>query len=380
MKTPHSDGRELRHKHAWNIAVSLALLTVTGTAFPTTALADAASVKTFDRITYTEPRGFEPAPMGASNHVSFRRVDATSWILFSVYGSRASSRHLAAEFKFDWNDLNAASGIAAPASIARKVGSEIEAREGGAFVPNVGYVDLVEVDVGGRVAPIIIECGSEDQFRSYQRIIDRLLDSLVVNPAPANEPVASRATASPVTTPAASPSPATTHEVEYVNDGFVWTGADGLEHVPALTTVASGAGFPASIPGIWQDDHRQFTLELAEDGTYASASGAGNSSGTLLVRESGHWRADGTRLVLNPQSASRYSRNYRDYHGGETVAVDCGGPRTYEVITLVLEYSRNNASFRTDGIELKGPPAPWYYTGSGNFSIVLRRTGEPRGK
>ena len=100
----------------------------------------------------------------------------------------------------------------------------------------------------------------------------------------------------------------------------------------------------------------------------------------MQIRESGHWRADATKLVLSPQSASRYTRNYRDYHGGETALVACGGPRTYDVTTLVLEYSWNNVTSRTDGIELTGPPAPWYYTGGGNFLIVLRRTGDRRAK
>ena len=352
------------------MAVVLALMAGACAAFPTTAQAGPASVKTFDRITYTEPRGFEPAPMGASNHVSFRRVDRSSWILFSIYGSRAASRHLGAEFAFDWNDLNAASGIAAPASTPRKVGQEIDAREGGVFVPSVGYVDLVDVDVGGRVVAILIECGSEDQFRSYERIIGPFLDSLVVNQAPENQPVAHHPTA---------PS-ATTREVDYVNDGFVWTGADGLEHVPALTTVASGAGFPASIPGIWQDDRQQFTLELAADGTYASAYAAAAASGSVRTREAGRWKADGTRLVLSPESATLSSRSSSYDHHAETVNQECGGPRVYEVTTLVLEFSRNEGTFRTDGIELKGPPAPWYYSPSGNFSIALRRTGEPRAK
>jgi len=380
MKPSPSSRRHPLFAHPSSVAVSLALLAAVLAGFPTAAKAHPASVQTFDRITYTEPQGFEPAPMGASNHVSFRRVDPASWILFSIYAGRVRSRHLGAEFKFDWNDLNNASGIAAPASVARKVAQGIDAREGGVYVPNVGYVDLVEVDVGDRVVAIIIECGSEDQFRSYQRIIGPFLDNLVVQSGPKYEPDATGAGAPPVSPPGANPTPATTREVDYVNDGFVWKGADGLEHVPALTTVASGSGFPATIPGVWQDDRQQFTLELAEDGTYASVWGAGNSSGTLLIRESGRWKADGTKLALSPQSASRYTRNYRDYHGGETAAVDCGGPRIYEVTTLVLEYRWNNALSRTDGIEIKGPPAPWYYTGGGNFSIVLRRTGDRRAK
>ena len=60
--------------------------------------------------------------------------------------------------------------------------------------------------------------------------------------------------------------------------------------------------------------------------------------------------------------------------------MEFGGPRAYEVTTLVLEYSRDNLSYRVDGIELNGPNAPWYYTPSGKFSIVLRRTGPATAK
>jgi hypothetical protein len=143
--------------------------------------------------------------------------------------------------------------------------------------------------------------------------------------------------------------------------------------------VGAGAGFPASIPGIWQDDRQQFTLELAGDGTYASAYGGGSASGSFQVHESGRWKAEGTKLRLTPESARQFSRSRYDTHG-ETVKVEFGGPRVYDVTALVLEYSRDNQAYRVDGIELKGPPAPWFYTPSGNFSIVLRRTGERRAK
>jgi len=374
MKNPF-DGTRRRTGQTGRVAVRLALMAGLGAAFATQSFGGPAAMKSFDRMTYVEPRGFEPAPLGSSNHVSFRRVDSASWILFSIYGSRPSSRGPAAEFRFDWNDLNAQSGVAAPASFARKVGLKIDAREGGAYVPNVGYVDLVDVDVGGRVVAIIIECGSEEQFRSYQQIIGPFLDSLAVAPAPGRGPGPD---SPPAGLPPGDASPETTSEVDYVEDGFVWKGADGLDHVPALTTIASGAGFPAAIPGVWQDDHQQYTLKLAADGSYASAFGAGNSSGTLRIREAGWWRADGTRLVLTPKSASRYTRNYRDYHGGETAPVECGGPRTYAVTTLVLDYTQRNVTARTDGLQLEGPVAPWYYSGSGNFSIVLRRTNGNR--
>jgi hypothetical protein len=330
-----------------------------GTAFAVTP-ADGATVKTFDRVTYTYPAGFEPAPMGASDHVSFRRVDPSSWILFSIYKGRVVSRDFAGEFAFDWNDINTASGLAAPSFTARKVGSDVDAGEGGVFVPSVGYVDLVDVKAGGYVFPIIIECGSADQFRSYQPVIEALLASLEVKRGPKREP---------------GTTPATTRSVDYVNDGFVWTGADGLQHVPALTTVANGAGFPASIPGIWQNDRNEFTLELAADGTYASAYAGGTSSGSFRIREAGRWMADGTKLTLTPESAGRFSRNFSNHHGGEEDKVDAGGPRIYQVTTLVLEYPRNEMLYRIDGIELNGPPAPWYYSPDGIFSIDLRRAG-----
>lgn len=332
-----------------------------GTAFAATAPSGGASVKTFGRVTYNYPAGFEPAPMGASDHVSFRRVDATSWILFSIYQGRVVSHDFAGEFEFDWNDINAASGVGPPSFTARKVGLNIDACEGGVFVPSVGYVDLVDVEAGGYVFPIIIECGSVEQFQTYQPVIEALLASLEVKRGPKREP---------------GTTPATTRTVDYINDGFVWTGADGLQYVPALTTVASGAGFPASIPAIWQNDRNEFTLELAADGTYASAYAGGTSSGSFRIREAGHWLAVGTRLTLTPESASRDARNFSNHHGGEKDKVDAGGPRSYGVTTLVLEYSRNQVSYRTDGIELNGPPAPWYYSPDGILSIVLRRAGE----
>jgi hypothetical protein len=140
--------------------------------------------KTFDLVTYHYPDGFERAPMPGVDHVSFRRVDPRSWILISIYQSRVTSRDHSAEFAYDWNDINTASGIAAPASAPRKVGAQSHAREGGAFVPSVGYVDLVDIHAGGRVIPIIVECGSVDQFRSYEAIIETFLGGLIVNQTP----------------------------------------------------------------------------------------------------------------------------------------------------------------------------------------------------
>jgi hypothetical protein len=89
------------------------------------------------------------------------------------------------------------------------------------------------------------------------------------------------------------------------------------------------------------------------------------------------WKlAVGTRLTLTPESASRNARNFSKHHGGEKDTVDTGGPRSCGVMTLVLEYSRNQVSCRVDGIERSGPTAPWYYSPDGLLSIVLRRAGE----
>jgi hypothetical protein len=90
--------------------------------------------------------------------------------------------------------------------------------------------------------------------------------------------------------------------------------------------------------------------------------------------------ADGTKFILTPESAGRFTRNFSNHHGGEEDKIDAGGPRVHQVTTLVLEYRRNDLSYRIDGIELHGPPVPWYYSPSGNFAIVLRRTGERRAK
>ena len=139
------------------------------------------------------------------------------------------------------------------------------------------------------------------------------------------------------------------------------------------------SGRPNCCSRRWQNDREQFTLELAHDGTYASAYAESAASGSVRKRETGHWTADGTKLTLRPESAGLSSIGRYNLHR-DTGKEDIGRPRTYAVAALVLEYTRNNLVYRVDGIELKGPRPPWYYTPSGNFAIVLRRTRQPSAK
>jgi hypothetical protein len=163
------------------------------------ALVSAApATKTFDAVTFTVPAGFEFTE--SPDHVNFRRIDPTNWLMFGIYQGRIASGDLAAEFTADWNDLLRATGVAAPPSIARKVGSGVKAREGGALT-SVGYVRLIDVHAGGSVVSIIVESGNAEGFTTYQETIDAVLASLVVKRPRPSPPAASTTPAASVETP-----------------------------------------------------------------------------------------------------------------------------------------------------------------------------------
>jgi hypothetical protein len=162
----------------------------------------APATKTFDAVTFTVPAGFEFTE--SPDHVNFRRIDTTNWLMFGIYQGRVAPGDLAAEFTADWNDLLRATGVAAPPSIARKVGSGVKAREGGALT-SVGYQQLIDVDTGGSVISIMIESGNAEGFTTYQETIDAVLASLVVKRPPQNTPVTSATPAVTTRTPTEAP-------------------------------------------------------------------------------------------------------------------------------------------------------------------------------
>jgi hypothetical protein len=150
----------------------------------------------FDITSWTMPTGFEILA-GGRDHFNFRRVHPASWLLFGIYAGRESSGELRAEFTRDWNELNRASKATAPGSVARRVGADIDAREGGVFVPTQGYVHLIDVDAGGKVVAILIMTGDEKGMTTYRPTIDSLLASLVVNPSERTAPFVASATPAP---------------------------------------------------------------------------------------------------------------------------------------------------------------------------------------
>ena len=150
----------------------------------------------FDITSWTMPTGFEILA-GGRDHFNFRRVDPASWLLFGIYAGRASSGELRTEFTRDWSELNRASKAPAPGSVARRVGADIDAREGGVFIPTEGYVDLIDVDAGGKVVTIVIMTGSVEGMTTYRPTIDSLLASLVVKRSEKTAPSVASATPAP---------------------------------------------------------------------------------------------------------------------------------------------------------------------------------------
>jgi hypothetical protein len=165
----------------------------------TVALVSAApATKTFDAVTFTVPAGFEFTE--SPDHVNFRRIDPTNWLMFGIYQARPATGDLSTEFTADWNDLLRGKGVAAPTPVARTVGSGIDAREGGALTA-VGYQQLIDVDAGGSVVSIIVESGNAEGFTRYRKTIDAVLASLVVKRAPRSAPVANATPAATQTAP-----------------------------------------------------------------------------------------------------------------------------------------------------------------------------------
>src|SRR4051812_19433088 len=132
----------MRARAAW--AHNGSMLTTLGAAL---LLAAPASVKTLDVITFNVPEGFDFTE--SPDHVNFRIVE-TNWLMFGIYKGRDATRDLSTEFISDWNELLRGAAVAAPPSVARTVGSGVEAREGGLFVPSIGYVQLVDVAAGNK--------------------------------------------------------------------------------------------------------------------------------------------------------------------------------------------------------------------------------------
>jgi hypothetical protein len=174
--------------HILVASLAAALCTAPARAQDTTA--------TFDITSWTMPTGFEILA-GGRDHFTFRRVDPANWLLFEFYTGRASSDELQTEFTRDWNDVNRESKATAPGSVARSVGVDIGAREGGVFIPTQGYVDLIEVDAGGKVVTIIIMTGSVKGMTTYRPTIDSLLASLVVKRSESTTPAVASATPEP---------------------------------------------------------------------------------------------------------------------------------------------------------------------------------------
>lgn len=160
------------------------------------------TTKTFDAVTFTVPAGFEFTE--SSDHVNFRRIDAANWLMFGIYKGRAATGNLSAEFAADWNDLLHASGVAAPKPVVRKVGSGIDARQGGALT-SVGYQQLIDVDAGGSVVSIMIQSGNAEGFTTYRKTIAEVLASLVVKRTPQSASAANATPAAPETAPTEAP-------------------------------------------------------------------------------------------------------------------------------------------------------------------------------
>ena len=135
------------------------------------------ATKSFDATTFTVPAGFEY--WENPDHVNFRRIDPANWLLFAVYQSRPANAAPAAEFKADWNDLLRASGVAAPAAVMRRVGAGVDAQTGSAMTPE-GYVQLIDINAGGRIISIMVESGNAEGLTTYRATIERFLASIVI--------------------------------------------------------------------------------------------------------------------------------------------------------------------------------------------------------
>jgi hypothetical protein len=158
---------------------------------------------TFDITSWTMPTGFVTLP-GGSDHFVFRRVDPANWLLFEVYAGRRSSDELQTAFTRDWNDVNRESKANAPGSVARKVGADIDAREGGVFIPKEGYVHLIDVDAGGKVVTIVIMTGNVKGMTTYRPTIDSLLASVVVKRGESTSPAVASGMPEPPAAPVSS--------------------------------------------------------------------------------------------------------------------------------------------------------------------------------
>lgn len=281
----------------------------------TLLLAASASVRTLDIATFTVPAGFEFTE--SPDHVNFRRVDSTNWLQFGIYKGRDVSHDLSTEFTFDWNDLFRATGVAAPTSIARTLGSGIEAREGGTLVASIGFVQLVDVDAGDKVVSIIIKTGNAEGMTTYRETIEQVLASVLVRRAPKNAPAASAAA------PAALPGAAPLGKAERVPDSSfkngspqgIFTGISLLSGKAICLLFLDGGRITRSIPegGLQEFHWEQHKKDHSGDcGTYTV------SDGTLSVR----WGDGGVHtgpLKGTPNGIEFYGKRYTR---PETVSVE----------------------------------------------------------
>jgi hypothetical protein len=244
------------------------------------------ATKSFDATAFTVPPGFEY--WENPDHVNFRRIDPTNWLLFGVYQSRPAAGAAATEFAADWNDLLRASGVAAPMATPRRVGADCDALAGSAMTPE-GFVELIDVRAGGRIISVIVESGSADGFKTYHRTIEEVLASIAIKRG------------STVTAPVSSapkPEPAEASGLIHASDLVgVWNCGSTPSTTYALLASGEYVGATSHFFAT------EYTLQ--PDGTFTSRYAATNPP--IKFKSAGTWGIEAGLIVLRePKGLKRY--------------------------------------------------------------------------
>jgi hypothetical protein len=159
---------------------------------------------------------------------------------------------------------------------------------------------------------------------------------------------------------------ATRFSGEDPDQGAIFSSPSG-DRVAEVKVVERRPGLPASIIGVWKDDHHALALELDQSGRYVLLQIGSDGVTAIELKEQGSWSELGGKLVLSPQS-------FEQIPEGELLVA--GPPRAYEVDSVTLDFTAAWLNppmvTRKEGLHLVGV-APMGQLGQGPVVDLLLR-------
>lgn len=259
-----------------------------------------ARAETFDATTFTPPAGWAYEQPPGKDHADMTWVEGNRYCTIGVFRAGApSTGDPAADFESRWNDIVRQLGQpqSVPKPVRRSLPSGAEAWEGSAdvqFADHVGFVHLLMLDAGARVAPIFILARDRATFDSLRDPIQRFLASVTVKKVSAP----GAATAPRVANPAAPQG-----KKRIAVSDVVGSWSHSTTSYATYVSRSTGAYAGTSIISYGQG------YEFAADGTYTYRFTGMQNGRVVREKDSGTWRFEGGNLAI--RSRERDPKTYR---------------------------------------------------------------------